>query len=58
MKVAWEKQVVPRVWPRADGVFIPKEKDATSISQFRPISLLNVEGNFLQHYCPEIVHLP
>ena len=44
MKVAWEKQVVPRAWRRAGGVFIPKEKDSTSISQFRPISLLNVEG--------------
>jgi len=41
MKVAWERQVVPRVWCRAGGVFIPKERDATSISQFRPISLLN-----------------
>jgi len=43
MKVAWKKQVVPRAWRRAGGVFIPKEKDATSICQFRPISLLNVE---------------
>jgi len=25
-------------------VFIPKERDATRISQFRPISVLNVEG--------------
>jgi len=26
IKVAWEKQVVPRAWRRAGGVFIPKEK--------------------------------
>jgi len=25
-------QVVPRAWHRAGGVFVPKEKDATSIS--------------------------
>jgi len=39
MKVAWEKQVVPRAWRRAGGVFIPKEKDATSISEFRPFTI-------------------
>jgi len=53
MKVAWEKLVVPRAWRRAGGVFIHKEKDATSISQFCPISLLNVEGKiFLPRVCP------
>ena len=26
------------------GIFIPKEKNAVDIGQFRPISLLNVEG--------------
>jgi len=41
------KHVVPRAWRRACGGFIPKEKDATSISQFRPISLLNIEGKIL-----------
>jgi len=44
IKVAWDKQVVSRAWCKAGGVFIPKENDATSISQFRPISLLNVKG--------------
>ena len=28
----------------ADGVYIPKEQNTTEINQFRPISLLNVEG--------------
>jgi len=42
--VAWEKQVVPRAWRRAGEIFKPKEKDATSISQFCPILLLNVDG--------------
>ena len=28
----------------AEGVFIPKEQNSTEINQFRPITLLNVEG--------------
>ena len=44
MEIDESGMVVPRAWRRAGGVFIPKEKDSTSISQFRPISLLNVEG--------------
>ena len=44
MRVAWEKGIVPKAWRRAVGVLIPKEKESTDISQFRPISLLNVEG--------------
>ncbi|GFO40953.1 reverse transcriptase [Plakobranchus ocellatus] len=28
----------------AEGVYIPKEQDSKGINQFRPISLLNVEG--------------
>ena len=28
----------------ADGVYIPKEQNSKDINQFRPISLLNVEG--------------
>lgn len=44
MRTAWQKKIIPKVWRRAGGVLIPKEKDAVNISQFRPISLLNVEG--------------
>ena len=44
MKVVWKKQVIPKAWRRAGGIFIPKERDSLEISQFRPISLLNVEG--------------
>ncbi|XP_078458809.1 uncharacterized protein LOC144723905 [Lampetra planeri] len=44
MRTAWQKKIIPKVWRRAGGVLIPKEKDAVNISPFRPISLLNVEG--------------
>ncbi|KAK7886737.1 hypothetical protein WMY93_026358 [Mugilogobius chulae] len=44
MRVVWQKEEIPTVWRRAGGVLIPKEKDSTTIDQFRHISLLNVEG--------------
>ena len=31
-------------WQIAEGINIPKEKGAKTLGQFRPISLLNVEG--------------
>lgn len=44
MRTAWQKKMVPKVWHRACGVLIPKEKDAVNITLFRPISWLNMEG--------------
>ncbi len=44
MKVVWDKQIIPKAWRRAGGVFIPKEKNSTTIEQFRQINLLNIEG--------------
>ena len=44
MRVVWQKQRIPKAWRRAGGVLIPKEKDASEFTQFRPICLLNVEG--------------
>ncbi|KAJ7998144.1 hypothetical protein DPEC_G00219550 [Dallia pectoralis] len=44
MKVVWQKQAIPTAWRRAGSILIPKEKDSVEISQFRQISLLNVEG--------------
>ena len=38
------KGKVPDCWQRAEGIFVPKEKDSKHVSQFRTISLLNVEG--------------
>uniref|UniRef100_A0A3B3B355 Reverse transcriptase domain-containing protein n=1 Tax=Oryzias melastigma TaxID=30732 RepID=A0A3B3B355_ORYME len=44
MKVVWQKGEIPKAWRRAGGILIPKEKDSSTIGQFRQISLLNVEG--------------
>ena len=44
LRLAWRKRVVSDQWTISEGVFIPKEENAKEISQFRPISLLNVEG--------------
>ena len=44
LKSAWKNQKISDQWNTADGVYIPKEQDSSSINQFRPISLLNVEG--------------
>ncbi|KAJ8347374.1 hypothetical protein SKAU_G00287750 [Synaphobranchus kaupii] len=44
MKVAWRKESIPKAWRRAGGILIPKEKNSSTINQFRQISLLNLEG--------------
>ncbi len=44
MRIVWQKGIIPKAWWRAGGVLIPKEKDVTDISKFRPICLLNAEG--------------
>ena len=40
----WQPGRVDGEWKVAEGVYIPKERDSHSLSQFRLISLLNVEG--------------
>ena len=47
LRVAWKNQIVHNSWCIADGVHIPKEAVSESLPQFRPISLLNVEGKIL-----------
>ena len=41
---AWSSATVDDEWKKAEGIYIPKEKDSKGLNQFRPISLLNVEG--------------
>jgi len=40
----WKENLIPQDWCLADGIQIPKEKNSVGIGNFRPISLLNVEG--------------
>jgi hypothetical protein len=49
LKVVWRKDSVPLSWSKAEGVYIPKEENSISntLGQFRPISLLNVEGKIM-----------
>ena len=44
LRVLWRKGEVANQWKKADGVMIPKEENASDLSQFRTISLLSVEG--------------
>ena len=44
LRGAWSNLKISEQWMSADGVYIPKEQNSTEINQFRPISLLNVEG--------------
>lgn len=44
LKSAWKRQIISKSWNKANGVYIPKEQNSVNIVQFRPISLLNVEG--------------
>ena len=44
LKSAWKNLKISDQWTIAEGVYIPKEQNSSEINQFRPISLLNVEG--------------
>ena len=44
LKVVWRKGKISSCWQQADGCFTPKEEKSENITQFRTISLLNVEG--------------
>ena len=44
LRIAHIKKFIAEDWGLADGIYIPKEKNSKNLEQFRPISLLNVEG--------------
>ena len=44
LKVVRRQEIVSSFWAEADGVYIPKKELSKLLNQFRPISLLNVEG--------------
>ena len=44
LQQAWKKTIVQQEWYLADGIWIPKEMQSKGITNFRPISLVNVEG--------------
>ena len=44
LRSLWAKNSISDTWREAEGVFIPKEENASSVEKFRTISLLNVEG--------------
>ncbi|RXN07781.1 hypothetical protein ROHU_027499 [Labeo rohita] len=39
----WKKGNIPSCWKKAEGCFVPKEENSSTINQFRTISLLSVE---------------
>ena len=50
LQQAWTKGIVPQEWCLADGIWIPKEMQSRGITNFRPISLLNVEGKIFLEF--------
>ena len=42
LQQVWKKGIVPREWCLADGIWIPKEMQSKGVTNFRPISLLNI----------------
>ena len=38
----WKDKEIVKGWCRAEAVYLPKEQDAESLGQFRPISIINV----------------
>ena len=44
LRQLWREGEIVDEWCKAEGVYLPKEAEAELIGQFRPISILYVEG--------------
>ena len=44
MRDLWREGELVDDWCKAEGIYLPKEAEAELIGQFRPISILNVDG--------------
>lgn len=44
LRKMWKEGDLVDNWCQAEGIYLPKEKDSKEIGQFRPISLLNIDG--------------
>ena len=44
LRQMWRHKKVAERWCISEGVYLPKEADAKEIGDFRPISILNVDG--------------
>ena len=51
-RVVWRKRNIPACWQVAEVIVTPKEKNAREITQFRTISVLNVEGKIFFSVMP------
>ena len=43
----WMKKDVAKRWCIAEGIYLPKQENAQGIGQFRPVSLLNIDGKII-----------
>ena len=43
----WGKKSVAKRWEMAEGIYLPKEVKSETLGQFRPISLLNIDGKIM-----------
>ena len=47
LRQMWKMKKEADRWKIAEGIFLPKEEKSTELGQFRPISLLNIDGKIM-----------
>ena len=53
LRTLWKKKLEPGLWTLAEGCFVPKELNSTTLDQFGEISLLDVEGKIFWSIIPK-----